>query len=62
MFSDQEEKDLANYVKSACNVYFGLSPKDVRSLAFNFATSNKKEVPESWVKNGMAGPDWFTYF
>ena len=37
VFSEAQESELESYIKKAADIYFGLSPKDVRVLAFQFA-------------------------
>ena len=41
-------------------MYYGLSPKETRKLAYEFAVKNKKTFPDSWNKNAMAGEDWLS--
>lgn len=63
VFSLVEEEELANYIKKAADIYFGLSPKEVRRLAFDYASYlNKTNIPKSWSENELAGEDWFTGF
>lgn len=62
VFTSIEESNLAEYIKKAADIYYGLTPKEVRRVAFLFATSLSLTVPDSWKKNEMAGPDWFTSF
>ncbi|KYM94748.1 hypothetical protein ALC62_14599 [Cyphomyrmex costatus] len=46
-----------------CNdIYFGLSQKEVRKLAYQYDVAIEAKFPESWTKNIMVGPDWFTKF
>lgn len=54
--------ELVNYVIKASDIYFGLSPKDVRGLAYQYAVALKLPVPQSWCEKSLAGPDWFTAF
>lgn len=56
------EKQLVNYVKKAANFYLGLTPKEIRKLAYQFGSANGIEVPESWEEEQMAGKDWYTGF
>lgn len=62
VFTDEQEAELEKYLLHASSVYFGLSPKEVRKLAFELAVSNKLKVPKSWESNKLAGSDWFTSF
>ena len=62
IFTDGEERDLAEYLVSASNVYFGLCPKEIRKLAFEYASANSKVVPDSWKEKKEAGADWLNGF
>lgn len=46
----------------ASDIYFGLSPKEVRRFAYHLAIQNDLKIPEQWSKNEMAGIDWFNHF
>jgi len=41
------------------DIYFGLSPKEIRTLTYNLAYCNSIQMPSSWIKNKMAGEDSF---
>ncbi|KAJ8964234.1 hypothetical protein NQ314_005063 [Rhamnusium bicolor] len=58
IFSHEHETLLADYLKRASDIYYGLTPKELRKFAFQYASSNKFEVPANWTKNKMAGEDW----
>jgi len=62
VLTDEDEKLLEEYVKKAASLYYGLSPKEIRVLAFEFANQNNKAVPRNWKVDGRAGSDWFTSF
>lgn len=62
IFSNDQEIKLADYLKTASAVYFGLSPSSVRKLAFECAIEFRIPVPETWKSNQMAGADWFGGF
>ena len=49
---------LADYCLTASKLHHGSSPKQLRLLAYDFATANNKEMPESWILNQTAGSDW----
>lgn len=61
-FTDEQEEELEKYILLASSIYFGLSPKDIRKIAFELAISNNLKVPKSWESNKLAGADWFTSF
>ena len=62
IFNDNEEKTFVAYLQHAASIYFGLSPREVRVLAFECAKLFQKTMPVSWSEFGMAGPDWFSGF
>lgn len=62
VFNQEEENRLEEYLKKASDIYFGLTPKEVRRLAYDYAKALSKEMPETWNENSMAGPDWFGSF
>lgn len=49
------------YLKKASEIYFGLSPKEVRQLAFDLGKS-QAQTPNSWMETKVAGFDWFEAF
>lgn len=62
VFWDEQEKLLTAYIKKAADIYFGLKPKEVRKLAYQYAAFLKKSTPKSWIKHEMAGEDWYAAF
>ncbi|KAJ8366024.1 hypothetical protein SKAU_G00148550 [Synaphobranchus kaupii] len=62
VFSVAQETELSNYLRTASAIYFGLSPREVRKLAFQCAKTYGCIYPEAWNAKEMAGPDWFTAF
>ena len=62
VFSDNTEKDLVGYSVEAAKMFFGLSPKEVRKLAYQYAISLSLDVPGNWSKQLSAGEDWFSGF
>ncbi|KAJ8928692.1 hypothetical protein NQ314_018702 [Rhamnusium bicolor] len=62
IFSHEHETLLADYLKRASDIYYGLTPKELRKFAFQYASSNKFEVSANWTKNKMAGEDWAAAF
>ncbi|KAE9521524.1 hypothetical protein AGLY_018080 [Aphis glycines] len=59
-FSVDQEQILSQYIKNSADMYFGLTPRDIKQLAYQFAHKLGLKYPEVWGKNLMAGPDWFT--
>ena len=62
VFSDFQEHELVKYIQHASRIYFGLSPTEVRVLAYQCATQYAIPMPLSWSEMGRAGCDWFTGF
>ncbi|XP_053611421.1 uncharacterized protein LOC128675910 [Plodia interpunctella] len=62
VFSSDEEKALQDYLIECSGVYFGLSPCEVRKLAYELANKNKKKFPDKWHDTQMAGKEWLTGF
>ena len=62
VLSDVVEGDLVAYLVEAAKMFFGLSPKEVRKLAYQYAVSLSLSVPDNWSKHSSAGEDWFSGF
>lgn len=62
VFSTVQEKELADYCKTACQLYFGLTTKDFRKLAYNFAKGNDLKYPATWDGTELASVDWYKAF
>lgn len=62
VFTKHNEDELQKYLLKCNDIYFGLSAKQVRKLAYQYATAMQIKVPPTWTKNMMAGEDWFTIF
>jgi len=62
VFSVDQEQILSQYIKNSADMYFGLTPRDIKQLAYQFAHKLGLKYPEVWGINLMAGPDWFTKF
>lgn len=55
VFTDEEEKAVADHIKTLDSCFHGLSKEKCRKLAFDYAKSNKISTPANWMKDGMAG-------
>jgi hypothetical protein len=62
VFNETIESQLESYILRASDIYFGLSPKEIRTLTYQLAIENSLNIPQSWTKNKLAGSDWFTAF
>ncbi|CAH2008014.1 unnamed protein product [Acanthoscelides obtectus] len=61
VFSQAQEKELADHIKDLDNRFYGLRMKDVRYLAFQYAELNK--IPHRFnTENKMAGKHWVQDF
>lgn len=62
VFTCEQEEELVSYLKTAAAIYFGLSPREVKELAFKCANEAKIEMPDNWRNDKYAGKDWFSGF
>lgn len=62
IFTTEEELCLEQYLITAAHLHYGLTKKDVRYLAYQYAFLNKKKMPDSWNNNKIAGKGWLRYF
>ena len=62
VFSEAQESELESYIKKAADIYFGLSPKDVRVLAFQCAKEFNIKMPSTWEEKECAESDWLNGF
>ncbi|XP_063839088.1 uncharacterized protein LOC135088136 [Ostrinia nubilalis] len=61
VFTDSQEKDLVGYIKSMEKYFMGVSRRDIRELAFQYAEDNQLNHPFD-VNSRMAGEDWVRNF
>lgn len=62
VFTETQENELKEYIKYCALLFYGLPSKECRQLAYQCAKINNIKVPDSWVKNDMAGKDWLISF
>lgn len=62
VFSSSQELLLAEYLIKSSEIQYGLSYKQVRSFAYSYANHLSLHMPQSWIKNKMAGVDWVKLF
>lgn len=53
VFNEEQESVLKSYLKTEAIVYFGLSPKEVRILAFECASAFGVNTPVSWIRTNV---------
>ena len=62
IFNDQAEAEICDYLKNSARMYFGLTPVEVRNLAFQIASKNNINMPHSWLEKSIAGEEWLHSF
>lgn len=56
VFTRYQEIELSDYIKKSSNLHYGLTYKQIRILAYEFANSIPNwRMPENWKKNKIAG-------
>ena len=60
VFSAEEEKLLASYTIKIAKMFYGLSKKEFRKLAYRYAIAcHSKSIPQAWTKKEEATHDWY---
>ena len=62
VFTDEQEKALAAYMITASDLYYGMSPKEARVLAYQCAVKFGVKHPVQWDKAQRVGEDWLSGF
>lgn len=62
ILSDELEQELNKYILASSKIYYGLTPKNVRELAYELAIANQIQVPDTWINAKMASAEWFYKF
>lgn len=62
VFSDRQEETLKEYFKKCALLFYGLSTKDCRQVAYEMAKLNNIKIPPTWAVNELAGLEWFRCF
>lgn len=62
IFSDEQESKMVKYLMRTAEIYYGLSPKEVRRLAYELTIKYNLKKPNSWDDKGLASEDWFSGF
>jgi transposase len=57
IFTQQQEEELAEYVEDCSKIYYGLTTRDLRKLAYDLAVANKNKIPYNWINTQMASKD-----
>lgn len=61
VFNDDQEAAIVSYLIQTADIYYGLSPKQVRRLAYDLTVQYNLKSPESWKRNKTAGANWFSH-
>lgn len=62
IFDAEQEAVLMQYLLKSSAMFYGLSTRDVRNLAFGVAQKLNIPMPKNWLDYQMAGVDWFLNF
>ncbi|XP_048063620.1 uncharacterized protein LOC125278459 isoform X1 [Megalobrama amblycephala] len=62
VFTREQEETLSQYISQAADIYYGLTPREVRKFAYQLAVEFNIQHPQTWDEKKMAGPDWFSSF
>lgn len=61
IFTLDQESKLANYLKTASKMCYGLTRNQTKKLAYDYAVANKI-CPETWANQNIASDDWLRGF
>lgn len=62
IFTAEQENELMKYVLKSSAIYYGLSIKELRTLAYGFAKKIGIQYPTTWDNNNEASKDWYYAF
>ena len=62
VFTVNQECSLADYLKTSAKMCHGLTTKQVRKLAYQYAVHLHLTIPSSWDENSSASLDWLKGF
>lgn len=61
VFTNAQEKEIANHIKAFDDRFYGLTSEQCRKLAYSYAKSNVTIIPPSWNTNEIAG-ELYNYY
>ena len=53
---------MKEYLLTAARLHYGLTKREVRCFAFQYAAANNKKFPDSWVEERAAGKEWLRHY
>lgn len=62
VFNNEQEEQIAKYVLRCSKICYGLTPKQIRSLAYDYAVVNNIKFLHNWADVEQASSDWFSGF
>ncbi|XP_054261371.1 uncharacterized protein LOC128985651 [Macrosteles quadrilineatus] len=62
VFTEKQETELVEYLETAARLHYGLTKRETRVLAFEYASINKIKCPEQWGVEKIAGKEWMRAF
>lgn len=62
VFSTEQEKALTQYLLNCSKMHYGLTLKQLLTLAYEYAEFSGCKHPKSWQENKCAGKDWAASF
>lgn len=62
IFTAEQETVLKNYFTHCALLFYGLTAKESRRVAYQSAKINNLKMPASWEEKEMAGKDWLISF
>lgn len=64
IFTEQLESELEKYILHSSKIYYGLTPQNIKVLAYELGMANRHLValPDTWINHKIATKDWFTLF
>ncbi|EFN83133.1 Tigger transposable element-derived protein 1 [Harpegnathos saltator] len=62
VFNPKQEQTLIDFLWDLNNIFFGFTYKDIKILAYDFATNQDIMIPKGWQIKGEAGRDWLVNF